>query len=228
VCDQLASKISSELSSHLPGYSGKLSAETLSKSEYEITQTTEQVLTGTTSHLVQQVEGQELTFQLTAENDDRVAQLRRRYFPFRWDVYLHSFEYLELTYGRKVPRLWKQVRETIKQSSDVLGWPLISVTFYEPQVDPNVFLTPVPDALGDPDAILISELNDTMPRSTLPDRESLNELAKLAFPVTKEEKSRAVGRPRKRAAMKRAAPKRAAKKRAAPKRAAKKRAAKKK
>ena len=43
VCDQLATKISAELGVKVPGFFGKLGSEILSKSEYEITKTTEDV-----------------------------------------------------------------------------------------------------------------------------------------------------------------------------------------
>jgi hypothetical protein len=223
VCDQLAAKVSSELSGKAPGFSGKLSSEILSKSEYEITETTEDVLGATTSHMIQETEEDEHVITLKGGNEHRVANLRRRYWPRRWKVYLHSYEYFELSYRRSW--FWRQVRETIKKTgSGVLGWPLVSVVFYEPQSDVDVTYGAIADELDNPDSIEILRLADAMPRSMPPGGENLEELAKLAFPVTKEEKSKAASRPWKVAASKKAAkmaaPKKAAKM-AAPKKAAK-------
>ena len=229
VCDQLATKVSSELSGKGLGFSGKLSSEILSKSEYEITETTEDVLGATTSHVIQETEEDEHVITLKGGSKPRVAELRRRYWPRRWNVYLHSYEYFELSYRRSW--YWWQVRETIKKTdSGVLGWPLVSVVFYEPQSGVDVCYAAIADEIENPDSIEIQQLADAMPRSMPPGGESLEELAKLAFPVTKEEKSKAASRPRKKAAPKKAAkkavPKKAAKK-AAPKKAAKKAAKKK-
>ena len=101
---------------------------------------------------------------------------------------------------------------------------MVSVVFYEPQSDVDVTYGAIADELDNPDSIEILRLADAMPRSMPPRGENLEELAKLAFPVTKEEKSKAARRPWKVAASKKAAkmavPKKAAKM-AAPKKAAK-------
>jgi hypothetical protein len=225
VCDQLATKVSSELSAKGFGFAGKLGSDILSKSEYEITRTTEEALSATTSHVIQETEEDEHVIKLEGGATDRVAELRRRYWPRRWDVFLHSYEYLELSYKRSW--FWRQIRETIKKTdSGALGWPLVSIAFYEPQTGVDVCYGAVANELDNPDSIEIQELTGPMPSSTPRDGESLEELAKLAFPVTKEEKSRAASRPKKKAAPKKAAKKapakKAAKKKAAPKKAAKK------
>ena len=210
ICDHLAAKLNAELSAKLPGFSGKLGSEILSKSEYEITTTTEDVLSTTTSHVIQETEGDEHVITLNGGDVPRVAELRRRYWPRRWDVFLHSYDYLELTYKRSW--LWPHVRETIKHAdSEVLGWPLLSVQFYEPQLGVDVCYPPIDGELENPDGIEILPLTGAMPRSTAPQEDSLEELAKLAFPVTREEKARAKRRPSKRAA-KKAPAKKAAKK----------------
>jgi len=217
VCDQLMVKLSAELSAKVPGFSGKLGSEILSKSEYEITKTTEYQLSATTSHVIQEMEGDEHGITLTGGDSPRVEEFRRRYWPRQWDVYLHSYEYLELSY-KSSWLWWGDVRKTIKKTdSGVLGWPLVSVTFFEPQLGQDVCHGPVADELTSPDAIEIRPLADAMPSALAPRAESLEDLAKLAFPVTKDEK-KAASRPKKRAA--KARPKKRARK-AAKKKSAK-------
>ena len=56
----------------------------------------------------------------------RRAQLRRRYWPRHWSVYLHSYDFLELSYQRRW--LWKDVRKTIKRvEGQRLGLPSFSL-----------------------------------------------------------------------------------------------------
>jgi hypothetical protein len=109
--------------------------------------------------------------------------------------------------------------------------PLVSVVFYEPQSGFDVCYGPVADELTNPDSIEILTLTEPMPRSVAPETEKLEDLAELAFPVTKEEKSKALGRVKKVAAKKAArtaAAKKAVRKAAPRKMAATKKAARKK
>jgi hypothetical protein len=213
VLDHLSSKISTELSGKVPGFSGKLGSSIMAKSEYEITKSTETSLSSTTSFMFQQTQEEELLMGFTKSDVPRTAYLRRRYWPRRWNIYLHSYEALELEYKRAW--FWRRVRETIKSADlQVVGWPLASVLFYEPQDDHVVsFEDPVPDQLETPEAIEVQGFTDAMPSGAAPQLEALSELAKLAFPTTKEEKVKA-GQRKKRVgvAVKKAAKKAAAKK----------------
>jgi hypothetical protein len=78
----------------------------------------------------------------------------------------------------------------------------VSIIFYEPQSGFDVCYGPVADELTNPDSIEILTLTEPMPRSIAPETEKLEDLAELAFPVTKEEKSKASGRVKKAAAKK--------------------------
>jgi hypothetical protein len=237
VLDQLSTKISAELSGKVPGFSGKLGSSIMAKSEYEITKSTESSLSSTTSFMFQQTQEEELVMGFTKSDIPRTAYLRRRYWPRRWNIYLHSYEALELEYKRTW--FWRRVRETIKSADlQVVGWPLASVLFYEPQDDHVVsFEDPVPDQLETPETIEVQGLTDAMPSGAAPQLEALSELAKLAFPTTKEEKAKAgqrkklvgvaVKKAAKKAAAKKAVARRAHAKKAAKKAPARKTAAKK-
>ena len=107
VCDSLATKVSSELSAKAAGFSGKLGSEILAKSEYELTKTAENILTTTTSHSIQQTTEEEQEITMAAGTVARDVKLRRRYWPRRWAVYLHSYDYLELSFKKKW--FWWQV-----------------------------------------------------------------------------------------------------------------------
>lgn len=187
VLDQLSSKVSSQLEAKVPGYSGKLGAELLSKEEYEVTQTAEESFSGTTSFSITESEEKKHTITLNP-GTAREAALRRRYWPRRWDVYLHSYEALEFEYKKRW--FWHDVRKTMKIAEpQIIGWPLFSMNYYEPQTNLVVTYGAIANELTEPDAITISELTDPMPKGPAPALESLSDRAKLAFPVTKEERA---------------------------------------
>lgn len=115
---------------------------------------------------------------------------------------------------------------------------MASILFYEPQDDHVVsYEDPVPHQLETPEAIEVLELTDPMPGGAIPQLESLSELARLAFPTTKEERAKAdrrkkffgpvVKKAAKKAAAKKAVAKKAPAKKAAKKAPARKAAAKK-
>ena len=192
VLDQLSAKISSELSVKAPGYSGKLGSSIMSKEEYELTKTTETSLGSTSSFFMQESTEKEHKITLNPGGAERTANLRIRYLPRRWDVYLYSYDALELTYEREVPFVWNRIRKTMKTAElDVVGWPLVSILYWEPQTEQVVTYDPVPDPLEFPDAIKVEQPFDPMPEFQPVPIKNLEALAKLAFPTTKEEKTKA-------------------------------------
>lgn len=187
VLNQLSSRVTSELGAKVPGFSGKLGSELLAKAEYEFTETTEESFSSTKSFQITESEEKKHTITLNP-GEAREAKLRLRYWPRRWDVYLHSFDAIEFMYRK--PWLRRQMRKTMKiAEAQVLGWPLFSMTYYEPQANLVVTYGPVANELTEPDEVKISALVEPMPRVIAPQLRSLSDLAKLAFPVTKQEKA---------------------------------------
>jgi hypothetical protein len=175
----------------LPGYNGKIGAEVDAGIENELIETAENTYEGAFSHTIQESTERQLTILLKGAPEARIAHLRKRYWRHTWDVYLHSYDYLELEFKKKW--LWKKVRKTIKQaSSSIVMLPLFRIEFFEPQVSLNVSYNGV-DELEDPYGIRIIPLNDRQDGSARPNLPSLEESARLAFPVTRAEKA-ATGR----------------------------------
>lgn len=186
VLDQLSSKITHELGAKVPGFSGKLGSELLAKEKYKFTETTEENLSSTRSFQITESEEKKHTITLNP-GETREAKLRLRDWPRRWDVYLHPYEAIEFKY-RKI-WFWRQVRETMKTAEpQVLGWPLFSITHYEPQANLVVTYEPAVNELTEPDEVRVSALVEPMPRAIAPQLPSLSDLVKLAFPVTKQER----------------------------------------
>jgi len=68
---------------------------------------------------------------------------------------------------------------------------LASVTFYEPQQDLDITYGPIDGELKDPDGIGVEELTAPMPNSKAPAVEALEDLVKVAFPVSRKERQKA-------------------------------------
>jgi hypothetical protein len=226
ILNQVSSKISSKLTAGLPGNSVSLGSELLTKDEHEVATTIERALGQMVSYTVSNTVGQEHELTLESPNGERVAEERRRYKQVTWDFYLHSCDYLELEYDRTW--FWRKIRRSFKAPvSTRLGWPLVRLVFYVPQPEMDIRWEGDLKKIVDlPDKIEALPLTEPMPTSEAPAVESLEKLARLAFPATKEEKkaSNEYWRTAKRAA--KASAKKAAKK-APAKKAAKKAPAKK-
>jgi hypothetical protein len=190
ILDALSSKVASEMAGVAPGFSAKVLSEVSVHSEQEITTEIERTLTHTSSHSLEETEGREHEIELDGEAGTRTAELRRRYWPKHCDVYLHSYDYLELEY--RDPLLWKKVRQTIKRLDGVrLRQPLVSVTFYEPQADLVVSYVPVTDELENAESFETATLTTPMPAVSGPKLQDLELAARLAFPLTRKEKAAA-------------------------------------
>jgi hypothetical protein len=218
ILNQISSKISSKFSAGAPGNSVSLGSELLTKDEYELTTTIEKAFSDMRSYTVTNTVGQEHEMTLGSFDGERVAEERRRYKQVTWDFYLHSCDYLELEYDRKW--YWPTIKRTFKAPvSTKMGWPLVRLVFYVPQPEMDVrWEGDVKKIIDFPDRIEALPLTEPVPNLPAPAIESLEKLARLAFPATKEEKKassehrRTVKKPAKKAAKKAPAKKSVAKK----------------
>jgi hypothetical protein len=102
-----------------------------------------------------------------------------------------SGTYLELEYDRRW--YWPIIKKTMRSSSsDALGWPLVRLVFYLPQPDSDVTCDgKVKQLIESPDKIEVLPLHGRMPSPYPPSIDSLERLARLAFPATKQEQKEA-------------------------------------
>jgi hypothetical protein len=185
---QIAAKVTAKIASKTPLHSAEFGTELLSKAEYEVTKSTEETLSIQASHSIEETREEEHTIIFKASDRQKIADLRRRYWPRRYDFYLYSYDYIELSYMKGW--LWDDVKTT-KIERKVLGWLLTSVIFHEPQPDLDVTYGQIDDVLDEPDGILVQELTAEMPNSKGPQMEQLEGLAKLAFPTSQSDRRRA-------------------------------------
>jgi len=165
-----------------------------------------------------------------------------------WRVYLYQTDYLQLEYKKN--RFWFDLRKTVLKGTVLFREPLFSITFFEPEMELSIAFDQFAPEVTDGSSASTSPLEGKSPLAPPPELRPLQELARLAFPTSKEEReavkrSQRLGRPpaaaarrgrpagasmaaaKMAAAKKMAAKKPAAKKPAARKTAAKKAAAKK-
>jgi hypothetical protein len=190
ICEKLSAKLTSEVSAKAFGTSMKVGGELVESKEFELTNHVENSLEKTSAFTIQSLESEE--YEIKLEGADRKSEivLRRKYWERHLDVYLHSFEYMELSYRKSW--FWWQVRDSIKQvRSGILGKPLVSIRYYEPQENLDVLPKSKVDELKLPDEVTVEELQIQMPKVTAPQLESLEDLAAVAFPVTKSERLQA-------------------------------------
>jgi hypothetical protein len=191
ICETLSAKLTSELAAKVAGYSAKVGGEFISSQQFELTDLVETSLQGTSAYMIQEIESSEHVITIRSAKRIRDVILRRRFWERQIQVYLHSFDYLELSFRRNW--YWRQFRDSFKEtSSGVLGLPLVSIQYFEPQEDLDICYKKVVDELEFPAEVNVMQLETPMPRSIAPEQQTLESLAKIAFPITKSERKLAV------------------------------------
>jgi len=189
--EEVAQKIASEIGATGVVPSAKLSSEISVKSGVELTDAVQQGLTFTKSYEVENSEEitQSVTFKSSPDGAQRSMALHffLGLWPWRWDFYLQRVEHLKLQYKRHW--LWPDVRKTISITPAEPKLPLFRVRFYEPQNDVSITEHDhVPDIEHEGTEVTIESVTDPMPNTRCPNGTSMEELARLAFPVTRQER----------------------------------------
>jgi hypothetical protein len=224
--EELLTKVGGEVGIGATGFpTAKLIAEVQARTGIELSNAVQSTLAVKKSY--EQQVSNDFTYTLKYAPDGESARrqttitLYPRLTHWRWEFYLHMVEVLTLRYRRNWR--WKQVRDSIVDSTDTTFRPLFCVSLYEPQELSLTDEAYVPE-VDDADQIRLEPLERPSTRNACGSGASFESLVKVAFPETKDEWAIAA----KRAGGKKAAAKKAvAKKRPARKIAAKKHSAKK-
>jgi hypothetical protein len=202
------------------GFSGALpSAKALgeiqAKAGLELTQSIEAQLAGKRSFELDRTWETSATTTYRPSTTGANGRRQRLFFylalwPWRWDFYVYRMQYLRLQYRSAWP--WREVRKTISETHSDRSEPLFRLRYYQPQDDYSFtdedYVPDVP--LEEVHAIKVEPLGDPMPDVPRPRGTPLEDMARLAFPVTKAEKATARTRrvgPQKASAGKTAVPK---------------------
>jgi DNA-binding protein HU-beta len=193
LAQEVAQKIASEIGSNGVLASAKLASEVRTKSGLELTEAVQESLTVTRSYEIEDSKEitQSVTWKAGTDGNVRPSITLRFYlglWRWNWDVYLYKVEYLRLRYEKNW--VWPDVRKTISEVSAEPKLPLFRVSFYEPQDEFSMSEgSYVPDINDEGDEVRIEPLPDHIQRTSCPTGASLESLARLAFPVTKQERT---------------------------------------
>lgn len=244
ITQQLSTEVISNVKSGLSAgkvLSATLSTELTEKVNTQLTETLIRALSVTKTFETQEENEitQTLKFTVPKKNKNehtRKVSIYNKVKEIRWDVYLYRSDYLQLEYHKKW--FWKDVRKTIQTDSAILKIPLFSIIFYEPIPSPSYVFDEFEPEVPTASEIITQQLLKPCPTKSLPELLTLEQLAKLSFPVTKVEKKEAnkriavkkspsassgpYGKFRKKAAMKKMTLKRTATKKASTKKASSK------
>jgi hypothetical protein len=196
----VASKLTSEFGKKVTGQAGfdkglptaVLNDETSIKFGSELTDSLQKTLATTKAYEVQYSEEITRSITLEAHNSKKPLKPLDLFFytdlwPWSWDVYLHRIEYLKLAYQKRW--YWSDVRNTLEPLTSDVKSPLFRASYYEPQDECSIAEGTYKPEVEEDEGLRIEVLNGSYPKFDPLTSPTLEELAKLAFPVTKEEKS---------------------------------------
>lgn len=103
-----------------------------------------------------------------------------------WKVYLYQTDYLQLEYKKN--RFWRDLRKTILKGTVPFHQPLFSITFFEPEMELSIGFDQYVPQVTDGTSTSTSPLEGKSPLAWPPELRPLQELARLAFPISKEER----------------------------------------
>jgi hypothetical protein len=103
-----------------------------------------------------------------------------------WKVYLYQTDFLQLEY--KKHRFRSDLRKTILQGSVLFRIPLFSINFFEPESELSFSFDQYIPEVADGAAVSTSPLEGKCPPAQLSNLTPLTQLARLAFPTSREEK----------------------------------------
>jgi DNA-binding protein HU-beta len=190
--EELATKIGAQIGANGAILSSALSNEVQQKCGTELTEAIQRGLAGTKSHEVQYTneETHSVTYQHQAGDNGARSPLVLYFYlglwPWKWTVYLIKVDFLRLQYKRRW--FWRDVRKSISQGEIKLELPLFQVLFYEPQTEWSISEGSYHPEIADEDEIKIVSVDGRCPAAGPPRAPDLEDLARLAFPVTKVEK----------------------------------------
>jgi DNA-binding protein HU-beta len=192
--DEVVAKIGSQIGAKGVIASSVLSSEVQQKCGTELTEAIQRSLAGAKSYEVQYTEEETRSVRYdhkAVHGGSRPPLVLHFYlglWRWKWTVYLIKVDFLRLQYKRRW--LWRDVRKSIVQEEVRLELPLFQVSFYEPQSEWSISEGPYQPDVADEDDIRIVPVACSCPDVRLPSAPALEDLARLAFPVTKEERKR--------------------------------------
>jgi hypothetical protein len=191
---EVSSKIASEIGISTAALTTKLQGEVQSKISVELVESVERELAQTNSYEVQNTDEIVSSISLSPSGTNTSSDPLNLYFflkvwPWRWDVYLHKIEYLQLEYRRWW--YWWQIRDTIVEYELRLRLPLFQIVYYEPDTWPSLRERAYEPDIADITIGVVLLNSNGYPRASDPEATNLQDLARLGFPASRQERKHA-------------------------------------
>jgi hypothetical protein len=172
----------------------KLSTEIESKFGAELTESLQNGLSATKTYEVETTTEQteSLDIKVTGKDGSNGTRDVFIYFKLRqlfWDVYLYRTDYLQLEYKERW--YWTDIRKTILSPEIPVKKPLFSVAYFEPIPAFSFRYDSYEPEVDDGNTVQSLPLVSTSPTASLKPDKSMEELARLAFPVSRAERQKA-------------------------------------
>jgi hypothetical protein len=203
VTEEFSEKISASIGVSGPLPTAKASSDTQFKAANEISDAVQRTLGGKLSFEVSRTTEIERSVTVKTSADGSRASPKQLYFyftlwPWQWDFYLYKVELMRLKYEQSW--YWWRVRETIASKVLDIRQPLFSLCFYQPEEDPSISDGEYVAEVQDADEIHVTKLDEPLRNIEFPLNSSLELIARVAFPVTHDERREAHLRSKKRSA----------------------------
>lgn len=194
VAIEVAHKIASEVGATGPVPARKLSSEVNAKAGSELTEAVQATLATKRSFEIEDSEEitRSISYKPSADGNKRdpvTLHFYLRFWPWRWEFYLYRVEYLRLRHQHNW--LWRDVRKTIGISSDEPKRLLFCIRLYEPQDEYSLAEGSYEADIADEDEVTVEPCAGQLPGIKVPFGPPLEELARMAFPVTRQERRQA-------------------------------------
>jgi hypothetical protein len=191
---ELLTKINSSATLGVNKLDATLNFEVQAKIGSELVQALQRGLSTVSTYSVETERQKEegLKFEVPESDGSKGTRPVFIYFKLRerfWDVYLYRTDYLQLEY--KPNWVWPDVRKTIIRESVLLQQPLFRLRFYEPFPDFSFAFDQYQPEVENGDSASSVQVTAACPPVALPAVSTLEQLAKVAFPVSREEKDKA-------------------------------------
>ena len=187
-------KVGSNSSIGLDKVEASLTSELQTKIGSELVQALQTGLSTTSTYSVQTTTEKSEALEFVVPPNDGSTGTRRLFIYFKlrqlfWDVYLIRTDYLELEY--KQNWVWPDVRNTIVQREIPVRQPLFRIEYYEPYSDFSFAFDSYQPEVESGDAVTSMPLMSSSPSALLKPTHTMEQIAKLAFPVSRAEKKTA-------------------------------------
>ncbi len=192
---EVLTKIGSSLEAGIANLKANINSELQSKFGVELITTLQNGLSATktysTETYLEQLEAIEFTIpERSNQSSTRSVFAYLKLRPVIKEFYLYRTEYMQLEYRKSW--IWPDVRKTLTQYDLDLRKPLFKIIYYEPEDTISFSFDSYKPVIEEGDTVTSEELNSVFPSTArIQLNKTMEQLAKLAFPVSKKEKQSA-------------------------------------